>query len=76
MLLHNANKVLLAAPSSGWLVKAATIRAEYSKTQGMKAHSPPTIHGAALPQRVLKARTRAQNGALRHRATRVTVTAA
>jgi hypothetical protein len=59
MLLPKANKAMVAAPSSGSLVKAATIRAEYSKPQGMKAQSPPTIHGAARPQRVLKARTRA-----------------
>jgi hypothetical protein len=57
MLLPNANKAMVAAPSSGWLVKAATIKAEYSKPQGMRAHSPPTIQGAARPQRVVNART-------------------
>jgi hypothetical protein len=61
MLLPKANKAMVAAPSNGWLVKAATIRAEYNKPQGIKAHNPPTIQGAARPQRVLKARTRAHN---------------
>jgi hypothetical protein len=28
MLLPNANKAMVAAPSRGWLVKAATIKAE------------------------------------------------
>jgi hypothetical protein len=28
MLLPKANKAMVAAPSSGWLVKAATIKAE------------------------------------------------
>jgi hypothetical protein len=49
MLLPKANKAMVAAPSSGWLVKAATIKAEYSKPQGIKAQRPPTTKGAALP---------------------------
>jgi hypothetical protein len=60
-LLPKANKAMVAAPSSGWLVKAATIKAEYNKPQGIKAHRPPTNQGAARPQRVLKARTLAHS---------------
>ena len=45
-LLPKANKAMVMAPSSGELVSAATISAEYKRPQGMNAHNKPTIQGA------------------------------
>jgi hypothetical protein len=60
-LLPKAKQAMVSAPSKALPVSAATIKAEYNKPQGMKAHKPPTAKGATLPKLALKWRILAQS---------------
>ena len=46
-----AKNVMLTAPFKGSPASAATIKAEYSKPQGIRAHNMPITPGAAAPER-------------------------